>query len=364
MVTNNINNAELFQFTLDLLRWNAQNNHRIMPWKGEKDPYRIWLSEIILQQTRVEQGLDYYNKFIENYPTVFHLANANDENVFKLWEGLGYYSRCKNLLITARKIAHEYQGIFPKDYNELLNLKGIGPYTAAAIASFAYNLPHAVVDGNVQRILSRYFGMTTPIDSTQGKKLYQELATALMDPQYPGIYNQAIMDFGATVCKPQIPLCETCVLNQDCQALALNVVNNLPVKEKSIVKKNRFFHYFLIHVNNGIYIRKRIDKDIWENLYEFLLIESPMEHDLNEVVKDFWGGIQVPSSNDISSSTVLKQKLTHLTIHAQFHHVTLNDKLSLSNSFEWVSFEDLNMFAWPKIIQTYLKDKSGLAQFF
>ena len=335
-----------------------------MPWKGEKDPYKIWLSEIILQQTRVEQGLNYYNNFIHQYPTIIDLANAEDEKVFKLWEGLGYYSRCKNLLATARLIAKNYNGIFPSNYEDILNLKGVGPYTAAAIASFAFNLPYAVVDGNVQRVLSRYFAINTPIDSTDGKKIYQLLANELLDKQNPAIYNQAIMDFGATICKPQLPLCEHCVLNKDCQAYELKVVKDLPVKKNSLQRKNRFFHYFVLHYNNGIYIRKRVDKDIWQNLYEFLLIESPIDHDLTELKSHFWQSILEHEPVEVFSSPIMKQQLSHVNLLGQFPQIHLKNPISLSNSFEWVAYDQLKDRAWPKMIQQFLKEKSSLAQLF
>ncbi|MCY7291511.1 MAG: A/G-specific adenine glycosylase, partial [Ferruginibacter sp.] len=196
-------------FTENLMLWNNKYNRRTMPWKGEKDPYKIWLSEIILQQTRVEQGLEYYNRFLIKYPKVELLAVADENEVFKLWEGLGYYSRCKNLIVSARIIAFNYDGIFPNKYEDILKLKGVGPYTCAAIASFAFNLPHAVVDGNVLRVIARFFGIDTPIDSIKGKKVFNTLAQTLMDTVSPALYNQAIMDFGATICKPQLPLCST-----------------------------------------------------------------------------------------------------------------------------------------------------------
>ncbi len=243
-------------FTKKLLQWNELLNTRAMPWKGEKDPYRIWLSEIILQQTRVDQGLAYYNKFITVFPSIRQLAAAPDQEVFKLWEGLGYYSRCKNLIATARFISSELNGRFPDRYEELRALKGIGPYTAAAIASFAYNLPHAVVDGNVLRVLSRYFGLDTPIDTTDGKKTYNLLADELLDRKHPALYNQAIMDFGAVICKTQQPLCNICIQREDCQAYKCNLVKQLPVKEKSLIKKTRWFYYFVVVYKNSLYIRK------------------------------------------------------------------------------------------------------------
>ena len=222
------------QFSKRLLEWNQRNNKREMPWKGEKDPYKIWLSEIILQQTRVEQGLKYYNNFIKAFPDVQALAKTQDAKIFKLWEGLGYYSRCRNLIASARFIAKERKGKFPGTYDDIKSLKGVGPYTAAAIASFAFNLPYAVVDGNVFRVLARVFGINKPIDSAEGKTFFNELATELLDKKQPGLYNQAIMDFGAVVCKPALPLCTKCIIKKNCFAFLNNKVNELPVKEKKI----------------------------------------------------------------------------------------------------------------------------------
>ena len=219
-------------FTQILLNWHENENDRTMPWKGEKNPYKIWLSEIILQQTRVDQGMNYYLEFINKYPTVTDLALANDDDVFKLWEGLGYYSRCKNMLISARQIVNEYNGVFPADYDSILKLKGVGPYTAAAIASFAYDLPHAVLDGNVFRVLARYFGISTPIDGSEGKVYFAQLAKQLLHEGASASYNQAIMDFGATICTPKLPLCSVCVFNQQCEAFFNKKVQELPVKAK------------------------------------------------------------------------------------------------------------------------------------
>jgi A/G-specific adenine glycosylase len=261
-------------FVNQLLQWNSNHNKRQMPWKGEKDPYKIWLSEIILQQTRVKQGLDYYNRFITAFPDVHVLAKAPETTVFKLWEGLGYYTRCKNLIATANYISGDLKGKFPDVYEEILALKGVGPYTAAAIGSFAFNLPRAVVDGNVFRVLSRYFGIATAIDSIEGKKLFTSLANDLLDKKNPAAYNQALMDFGATICKPQQPLCTVCVLKKKCSALATGSVNQLPAKEKSITKKTRWFYYVVAEYMGKVYVRKREPKDIWENLYEFILVEN------------------------------------------------------------------------------------------
>src|SRR5262245_7782259 len=253
-------------FTKKLLTWNKSSNKRQMPWKGEKDPYKIWLSEIILQQTRVEQGLEYYKKFIAKFPTVHDLAKAPEQQVFKLWEGLGYYTRCKNLVATAKVISKEKGGKFPNTYEDIKSLKGIGPYTAAAIASFAFNLPYAVVDGNVFRVLARVFGISKATDSTKGKSFFNELATELLDTKQPGLYNQAIMDFGATVCKPALPLCTKCVMKNNCYAFLNDRVNELPVKEKKINIKKRWFYYLVMEYKNEIVVRQRTGKDIWQQL--------------------------------------------------------------------------------------------------
>ena len=245
-----------------------------MPWKGESDPYKIWLSEIILQQTRVEQGWAYYEKFLKNFPTIFKLAAARDEKVFKLWEGLGYYNRCKNLLFTARQIVKERKGKFPQTYEELLLLKGVGPYTAAAIASFAYNLPYAVVDGNVFRVFSRFYGIATPIDTPKGIILFNKIANENLSQTQAGVYNQALMDFGATICKPLAPLCISCPLQKKCKAFTQQQVSLLPVKLKTIQKKNRYFDFIIFQYQKTYFIQKRVLTDIWSNLYQFYLIEN------------------------------------------------------------------------------------------
>ena len=342
-------------FRNKLLKWNQQHNDRKMPWKGERDPYRIWLSEIILQQTRVEQGRDYYEKFIKTFPTIKHLAKATDEKVFKLWEGLGYYSRCKNLLATARSIVQEHSAIFPNDYEEIKKLKGIGPYTAAAIASFAFDKPFAVVDGNVQRILSRYFGITTPTDSASGKKLFIDLAQALLDKERPAIYNQAIMDFGAVICKPQNPLCTRCTQRKDCIAFKLDQVKSLPVKEKSIIKKNRWFYYFLFVINNKIYVRKRTQKDIWQNLYEFVLDEtnsSVPNADVNPgILKKFIGR---QPFRIVSISNVYRQQLSHQYINGQFMVVAIKKEPTGLKQYELIEKKKIKRLAFPALINQYL----------
>lgn len=355
-------------FTKILLKWHKGENSRKMPWKGEKDPYRIWLSEVILQQTRVEQGWAYYENFLEAFPTVHDLAIAPEQKVFKLWEGLGYYNRCRNLIATAKKIDSDYRGLFPSNYDEILALKGIGPYTAAAIASFAFNLPHAVVDGNVTRVLSRYFGISTPIDTTAGKKEFTEIADTLLDKEQAGIYNQAIMDFGATVCTPRNPLCSTCVQQQNCKARQKGWTDRLPVKEKSMVKRQRCFYYFIIETpGNKTYIRQRTGKDIWEGLYEFVLFETkdpvwPEEILHSDFARQLFEG-QSLTVRYISS--VYRQELTHQTLQGQFITIRLDKQLpTLKEGYLLVPKRELKDYAFPKFINAWLQDPTPAQSLF
>src|SRR5450432_3968847 len=353
-------------FTKKLMKWNQNANTRLMPWKGEKDPYKIWLSEIILQQTRVEQGLGYYERFIKTFPTINHLAKAPSQKVYKLWEGLGYYTRCKNLIATAAFISKEKKGKFPDDYQSILSLKGIGPYTAAAICSFAYNLPYAVIDGNVFRVLSRYFGIAAPIDNNDGKKMYALLANELLDKEQPGLYNQAIMDFGTVICKPQQPLCGKCPQKNDCQAVEHHTVKVLPVKEKQLIKKNRWLYYFIVDVKDNVLIRKRITKDVWENLYEFVLYESDEPIELGKdsfkpVLKKLFGKQPVVIKN---ISPLFRQQLTHQNIAGQFIEMETDSIPSTINNYELVKKTALKKYAFPKFITTWLQQKSRPMQLF
>jgi len=350
-------------FTQRLLRWNRFNNKREMPWKGEKDPYKIWLSEVILQQTRVEQGWDYYDRFIKTYPTVIKLANAPDEKAFKLWEGLGYYSRCKNLIATARFIARENGGKFPDDYADILALKGIGPYTAAAISSFAFNLPYAVLDGNVFRVLARFFGIAKDISSTDGKKFFSLLAEDLLDKKKPGIYNQAIMDFGAIVCKPQNPLCTACPLKKDCRAFAGKSVDRLPVKTKQLVKKKRWFYYLVVEHNGKVYVQRRAEKDVWENLYQFVLLQADKKHSARELLSmPFCRKMLSGNKADlISESKHYTQQLSHQTISGSFIHISTKKPVKLSG-YKAVPFAQLAQLPFPRFITRYLSE-SGYRAF-
>jgi A/G-specific adenine glycosylase len=346
-------------FTKKLLKWNKSGNTRLMPWKGEKDPYKIWLSEIILQQTRVEQGWNYYEKFVNVFPTIHQLAKAPEKKIFKLWEGLGYYSRCRNLIETAKRIVKEYGGKFPSSYDEIKKLKGIGPYTAAAISSFAFNLPHAVVDGNVERVLARYFGVTTPIDTSAGKNFYSTLAFALLDKKKPGIYNQAMMDFGAVICKPQNPQCAICTQSEDCMAFKNGWISLLPVKSKAIIKKNRWLYYFIIETDDErVYIRKRSEKDIWKNLYEFVLWETgkliPQQQILfSDFANEF---LKKQKFSVVRVSTIYKQHLTHQTIHGQFIHLSLQKPLPALKDYILVKKNKLCEYPFPKLITSHLQN--------
>jgi A/G-specific adenine glycosylase len=342
-------------FSQRLLGWNRDHNTRQMPWKGEKNPYRIWLSEIILQQTRVEQGLRYYNSFISTFPDIHHLARATDEKVFKLWEGLGYYSRCRNLLVTARYISNELKGKFPSTYEEIKGLKGIGPYTAAAISSFAFNLPYAVVDGNVFRVLARVFGVFTATDSTAGKKYFTQLADELLDKNQPGVYNQAIMDFGAVICKPAVPLCNQCPFNRTCYAYLNNKINELPVKEKKISIRKRWFYYFIIETKDHAAIVQRTAKDIWQQLYEYPLIETEGEEEAKKMIAkaEKAGWIRKGEYELVSVSPLYKQQLSHQLIVGRFINIKLKRKSSTPKEWQWVKENELAGYAFPGFINQY-----------
>lgn len=328
-----------------------------MPWKGLKDPYKIWLSEIILQQTRVDQGLAYYNQFVQSFPTIQALASATDDQVFKLWEGLGYYSRCRNLLATARFISYELNGNFPSTYDDLLFLKGIGPYTAAAISSFAFNLPHAVVDGNVSRILARIFGIHYSFDSTLNKKYYQQLAQLLIDPKRPGEFNQAMMDFGATICKPAQPLCTHCPFKKDCYAFNNDLVDVLPVPKKRMVVKKRHFTYLLLNKGNKIAINKREEKDIWQQLFEFCLVETKQFLSPAKIIRQFCNENKLTGEHlmILKSSEILTQQLTHQHISCQFIELNASKKLQKIPGLVWVKRNELKNFPFPRIINHYLE---------
>jgi len=308
-------------FSIKLVSW-YQNNKRDLPWRNTVNSYHIWLSEIILQQTRVSQGTPYYFAFLKAFPTIDDLANAPEDKVLKMWQGLGYYSRARNLHFTAKDIVNNFGGEFPKDYKKVLKLKGIGVYTAAAITSFAFDMPYAVVDGNVIRVLSRVFGVSIPFDTFAGKKQFQQLAQELLTEKDAAIYNQAIMEFGAIQCKPKSPNCSSCPMQDFCVAYITNSVTELPVKSKKIKVKDRFLHYLMIEQEDDIFLGKR-KSGIWTGLYEFPFLEFPIKMDEKQVVlSDEWSNIFLNSTCDLKSvSSEFIHILSHQKIHAQFWQI-------------------------------------------
>lgn len=338
-------------FSKTLTTWYLENK-RDLPWRKTANPYFIWLSEIMLQQTRVAQGLPYYMAFTKAFPTVFDLANANEEQVLKLWQGLGYYSRARNLHTTAKYIANDLNGIFPSDYKNLLKLKGVGEYTAAAIASFSYNEVVPVVDGNVFRVLSRYFNVETDISSVRAKKEFTLLAQEVISKKNPALFNQAIMEFGALQCVPKKPNCEICPLNASCAALSLKKVNELPLKIKTVKVKNRFFNYlYIVDNKNKTIINQRTAKGIWHNLYEFPLVETE-KLESNEAVL----ALIENKFTDISEITLMEtetitHKLSHQHLYIKFWKIRRNAILE-----NGLNFETLNKFPFPIVLHNFIEN--------
>ncbi len=333
----------------------------MLPWKSTKDPYIIWLSEIILQQTRVAQGTPYFLAFTKAFPSVHDLANAPQDEVMRLWEGLGYYSRARNLHTAAKYISRELDGVFPDTYQTILKLKGVGPYTAAAIASFAYDLPHAVVDGNVYRVLSRYFGIETPIDTSTGKKTFAELADQILDREDPASYNQAIMNFGSMQCVPKNPDCGKCPLQSACRAFEMQKVTQLPIKSKKIKRKDRYFYFLLCFNEAGeIAINRRGAGDIWQGLYQFPLFELEQAMNLEDIVET----LKLPKELEVLSiSKTYKQILTHQTIYARFIEVEQKQKSPeiLSSDAVWKLPSALVDIAFPKVVNRFIEDRFDAA---
>ncbi len=344
-------------FSTEIIDWYHQHK-RDLPWRHTTDPYVIWLSEVILQQTRVAQGLPYFHRFLSHFPNVTAFADAPEEEILLHWQGLGYYSRARNMHQAAKAVVAEHGGVFPSRYNDLVKLKGIGEYTAAAIASFSANEARAVLDGNVFRLLSRYFGIDEPINSSRGKKLFLRLADDLLDRTYPGLYNQAVMEFGAIQCKPNSPDCGDCVLRTDCRALSEKRVNQLPVKIKGKASRNRYFNYFVVVEGDRILMSKREKGDIWENLYELPLIETSRQVSLSELamaaeVIDVFG-----ANADLKLITgPVKHVLSHQNLFAQFVEVNphgwVNEK---KMKWNYVFIKDLSTLAKPKLIYSFLND--------
>lgn len=343
-----------------LIRW-YHRHHRDLPWRQTTDPYLIWLSEIILQQTRVDQGMPYYNRFASTFPKICNLAKASEDQVLKFWQGLGYYSRARNLHRTAKVICTSYDGTFPSDYQEIIKLPGIGEYTAAAITSFAWNQPFAVVDGNVNRLLSRLFGITEPVNSPKGKQIFRELAASLLPKKQAGLHNQAIMEFGALQCKPQSPDCSVCPLVQICYAAQNQMVDKLPVKTAKTRVKIRYLHYILIRQGNHLFIRKRDDKGIWKNLYELPYLESDTERSPEKVVgskewKQFFGPTALKV---IQTEPATVHKLTHQHLYLQTIEVRidLKHRLPVQENLIRVSVQDIEDYPVPKPVEKIIRSR-------
>ena len=338
-------------FSKEIIDWYHQNK-RDLPWRKTTDPYQIWMSEIILQQTRVDQGLNYFNKFIENYPTIDLLASATEKEILNHWQGLGYYSRARNLHFTAKLIVNEYNGVFPTEYKDVLNLKGIGEYTAAAITSFAYGLAYPVIDGNVYRVLSRVFGVELPIDSTEGKKAFKKLAAELIDTNNPSDYNQAIMEFGALQCTPKKPNCEDCPLRLSCYALKNELITELPRKEKKVKQRNRFFNYIVLIDKKVLYLKERKEKDIWIGLYDFPLIESEKQLETFSILSD---SFKASGLTLLKKSTEYKHILSHQKIYATFWLVSANKMIEFDSNYTKIPLIEINNYPVPKLIDNYLQ---------
>ncbi|WP_218598106.1 A/G-specific adenine glycosylase [Polaribacter sp. NJDZ03] len=340
------------KFHKTLIHWYLQNN-RDLPWRKTKNPYFIWLSEIMLQQTRVAQGLSYYQKFTTDFSTVFNLAKADESTVLKMWQGLGYYSRARNLHFSAKQIANELNGEFPTTYKEIIKLKGIGDYTASAIASICFNEPTAVVDGNVYRVLSRYYGINTPINSTAGIKEFKALAQSLIDETQPGTYNQAIMDFGALHCKPQNPLCDTCPFSDSCVALEKKLTKELPVKEKKIKVRKRYFNFLVIKTDDDkTILSERKGKGIWQGLYQFPLIESEKIINKEELIsaEEFINLFPLETTISLFNSKEIVHKLSHQHLYTQFWIVETAN--TAETTIKW---NEIEKYPVPILIANFLE---------
>lgn len=339
-----------------LISWYSVNKRKL-PWRDTTNPYVIWVSEIILQQTRVAQGTDYFLRFIQRFPDISTLANATEEEVLNYWQGLGYYSRARNLHVAAQRIAEVHAGIFPDQYETIATLPGIGDYTAAAIASFAFGLPFAVVDGNVSRFLTRYFGIDTPIDETKTRRQITELATSLLNTHHPDIHNQAIMEFGALQCVPSAPDCTQCPFENSCFANLHHLVAQIPIKKQKAPSQHRYFYYFCFVEHDKTYLQKRTTKDIWQNLYEFPLLESAEELSIEQVIehpifKELTDSI---SFTILAISPAIKHVLSHQIIHATFLTLNINESNELLNRLVDATFDELNRYPISRLTEKFLE---------
>ncbi|MCX6232679.1 MAG: A/G-specific adenine glycosylase [Bacteroidetes bacterium] len=342
-----------------LIQW-YKKNQRKLPWRNTRNPYLIWISEIILQQTRVNQGFEYYLRFTERFPDVISLANAKEEEVLRLWQGLGYYTRARNIYHAAQQIIHDFNGVFPADYNDIIKLKGIGSYSASAIASIAFKQCYPVIDGNVLRVISRIYGISIPVDSAKGKNEIKAILYELIDKQNPDIFNQAIMEIGALVCSPKSPQCEICPLQALCFAYAEKKTADFPIKGKKISQRSRYFYYLLIIQKQGeekyIYLHKRTKNDIWKNMYDFPLIETESEININEYLLSEIDALLKSYDFVIQSvSPTFKHQLTHQTIYARFIKIEISLPNLILKDCSLTIPGNINNYPIPKLIDNYLK---------
>ena len=341
----------------ELITW-YDTNKRDLPWREISDPYRIWISEIILQQTRVNQGLNYYNRFIECFPTLAILAGADEDSVLKNWQGLGYYTRARNLHKAAKQVIASFNGIFPSGYEDIIKLAGIGDYTAAAISSFAFNKHFAVVDGNVYRVLSRLFNIKTPINSNSGKKEYALLAQDLLSETQPAMHNQALMEFGALQCVPASPNCNICPLKLICIAYKDNLVSILPVKSQKKKSTNRFFNYLFIRFEDNTFLQKRVAKDVWQNLYEFPLIEADRLLSGRELVGTEKFKFIFNDLTDVEIDKItnpVKHVLSHRVIFAQFIFIKVSGRNENLKQFVQVKLNEIDQYAVSRLMELFLE---------
>jgi A/G-specific adenine glycosylase len=342
-------------FSAIIMSWYVKNK-RDLPWRKTQDPYKIWLSEVILQQTRVQQGLPYYFSFVKKYPDVKRLAEAPESDILKLWQGLGYYSRARNLHSAAKMVVSDFKGQFPGSYAELKKLKGVGDYTAAAISSICYNEVQAVVDGNVYRVLSRIFGIDTPIDSNEGKKIFNALANELISKKHPAEFNQSIMEFGAMQCVPKSPDCEICPFFLHCVARKKNLVSVLPVKSKKTKVTDRYFYYLVIRHNGNVYLKQRNEKDIWNGLFDFPLIETnqPVSEKKLQQTKE-WKALFENLTFDIRNySEEIKHILSHQKLHVRFVEIELHGKIKAPKGTLYIKQKELKKYAVPVVVANYI----------
>lgn len=342
-----------------LKEWYSKEGRKL-PWRETNDPYKIWISEVILQQTRISQGLDYYLRFIRRFPDIQSLAKADEKEVLKVWEGLGYYTRARNLQAAARQIESQHKGKFPVSYSDIINLKGIGPYTAAAISSIAYNYAEPAIDGNVKRVVSRYFGLEGNIKDQRSEKAIRKALMKIFDRKDPGIFNQAMMDLGAMICKPSTPLCTNCPISSSCYAYSCNRVSELPVSYRKIKTRIRYFNYYIINANGSLYIRKRRENDIWKSLYEFILQEIP-EENKEEDILNYISTRLLPGSE--YSVNISRKKISHILSHqkiiARFIHIDIrsNQEIPEISGYFTCPKNEIGDYPFPRLIEKYLENK-------